>query len=411
LYLTNQEEKMAKGECGEAVMFSMKILVAVGEACGADRLVEVSRCHVMTSMAPDIQHARIDLLEKFASAGGKYIVPTTVDPASLDLEHWREFKTPSDYYRSAMKLLQLNRRLGAIPNYSCIPYEQGLAPSFGEMVSFTESSYVAFANSVIGARANREPQGIAVSAGITGKAPLYGLRLKENRHGDVHVKLKGLDSSSFDDSDYAVLGYHLGANLGHEIPVIDGIKPGMTIDQLKVLGASVACKGSVAMYHIVGISPEARSRQEAFGGEKPKDVLEVDANALKRTREEISTVSGGKIDAVLVGCPHYSVFQIGKLAHQLEGKKVSTNVKFFLYTCQEAKALGEQMGYIKTIEKAGAHVSVGTCMTLSPMKYWGFKTIMTDSPKCAYTCPVDIGANVIFGTIDQCVRAAVRGIA
>jgi hypothetical protein len=409
LYLTRQEEAMIKGEYGEASRLAMEILVKVGEACGAERMVEVARCHAMTAMAPDIHEARIDLLEKFASLGAHYSVPTTLDPASLDLERQREFRAPKSYCAKATKLLRLNDKLGAIPNYSCAPYQQGLAPSFGEFVSLTESSYIVFSNSVIGARANRETQGIVVPASITGRVPLYGLRIKENRLGGVLVKLNGLSHDSLDTSDYATIGYYIGAKLGHEIPVIDGFKRSLTTDQLKVLGASAACKGCVAMFHIVGITPEANTREEAFAGRKPRDTLEIDRDEIRRTRGEISTVSGGKIDAILVGCPHYSISEIKKLAVLLQRKRIDKRVKFFLYTSQEAKSLADRMGLTKAVESAGVYVSVGTCMTLSPMKYWGFETIMTDSPKTAYTSPVDMKVDVVFASIEECVKAAIRG--
>ena len=407
--LTGQEEAMARGERGEPARLAMQILVKIGEACGAARMVETKRCHAMTSMAPELHQARIDLLEKFVSLDGRYHVPTTLDPASLDLKRWREFKVPAGYAAKAKKLLELNDRLGAIPNYSCVPYQQGLGPRFGEVVSLTESSYVVYANSVLGARANREAQGIVISASITGRVPLYGLRLKENRIGSVLVKFAGIDPGPFKTIDYATIGYYLGARLGHEIPVIDGFKQSVTADQLKIMGASAACKGCVAMYHAVGVTPEATTREEAFAGEKPKETIEIDPNVLKQTREQISTSSGGKLDAVLVGCPHYSIHEIRRLSELLNGKKIHRKVKFFVYTNQETKLLADTMGATRTIESAGAFVSVGTCMTLSPVRYWGFDRIMTDSPKCAYTTPVDIGAEVVFGSIEQCVEAAVRG--
>jgi len=409
LELTRQEEAMARGERGESVRLAMEILVKIGEACAAERMVEVTRCHAMTSMAPEIHEARIDLLERFMSLGGCYRVPTTLDPASLDLKRWREFKVPVGYAARAKRLLQLNDKLGAIPNYSCVPYQQGLGPRFGEVISLTESSYVVYSNSVLGARANRETQGIVVPASITGRVPLYGLRLKENRVGGILVKLAGLDSRSLRTIDYATIGYYLGAKLGHEIPVIDGFPESVTVDQLKVMGASAACKGCVAMCHIVGVTPEAKTREEAFAGQRPKDTIEIGPDVVKRTREEISTSSGGKVDAVLVGCPHYSICEMERLSLLLNEKKIHKKVKFFVYTNRETKLLADRMGMTRAIEKAGARVSVGTCMTLSPVRYLGFDKIMTDSPKCAYTSPVDIGADVVFGSIEQCVEAAVKG--
>ena len=351
--LTGQEEAMARGERGEPTRLAMEILIKIGEACGAERMVDTTRCHAMTSMAPDLHEARIDLLEKFVSLGGRYHVPTTLDPASLDLKRWREFKVPAGYAAKAKRLLQLNDRLGAIPNYSCVPYQQGLGPRFGEMVSLTESSYVVYSNSILGARANRETQGIVIPASITGRVPLYGLRLKENRVGGILVKFAGLDPGLFKTVDYAAIGYYLGAKLGHEIPVIDGFRQCVTGDQLKVLGASAACKGCVAMYHVVGITPEARTREEAFAGQKPKETIEIDSDIIKRTREEISTSSGGKVDAILVGCPHYSIYEMGRLSLLLDGKKIHRKVKFFVYTNGETKLLADRMGVTRTLESAG----------------------------------------------------------
>jgi len=410
MYLSKEEEKMLNGEYGEAIRLSMEILVKFGDIVKAEKLVPLKSAHVHGPYS-SIRDSGVDFLEKFSNLGAKYTVLTTTNPLSADVEKWKRQKLNERWFNQVMRIIKANERMGCIPTWTCIPYQEGFHPLYGDYVAWVESSAQVTANSIYGARANRETLGIVVPAAIVGKVPKYGFRIYENRKGEILVKLK---IQRLHDVDYPLIGYYLGAQVGDKIPVINGIiENSITQDRLKNLGAAAAAKGAVALYHIVGKTPEAKNINEAFHGDKPKDKLEIDYNVLKETKEEMCTFSGGKIDLVVLGCPFYSIQQIKKVTCYLKGKKINKNVKLWIFTSSYIKKLGDILGYTKIIESSNAEIYTGTCLITSFMnslkELWGFNTIITDSGKLAYYAPTDCKVNVIYASTKECIEAALRG--
>ncbi|SMB92241.1 predicted aconitase subunit 1 [Thermanaeromonas toyohensis ToBE] len=408
MYLTDEEKAMLDGNEGEAVKLAMEILVTAGESLGAQRLIPVSSAHIVLAMYKSIYDAGVEVCEKFAALGGKFKIPTTLDPCGMDTENWEEFKTPHEYASKQIRVMKAYKEMGAIPVWTCTPYFTGNLPRFGEHVAWTESSAVAFINSVLGARSNRETAVLDICAGLTGRVPEHGLHLDENRKGEVLIHLQ-LGNRALASWEYPVLGYYLGKTLGSQIGVVEGMKGHPSNDDLKAMMAAAAASGSLALIHIVGITPEAPTTKIAFGGRPISSELEVTEDILAKTREEMCTKDTGNIDLVAVGCPHYSIGEIERVVRLLHGRRIHPNTEFWVYTNKNTAVMAERMGFRQALKESGVRLVLETCMLISPIETWGFKTIMTDSGKCAYYAPMQCKADVIFGSIEECVESAVSG--
>jgi len=168
--LTSIEKSYLDGDLGEAVRLSTEILFKLGEAFGAERFISIKSAHILGHYG-SLHHAGVDFLDKLAFEGGKCRVPTTVDPSSVDFRRCVRFKVPSEYIEQQRKLKQAVKKLGVMPSWTCTPYLSSNVPQFGENIAWAESSAVAYANSIIGARTNRTPFGIDICAAITGLVP------------------------------------------------------------------------------------------------------------------------------------------------------------------------------------------------------------------------------------------------
>lgn len=404
--LTKEEQQMLDGKKGKGCKLAMEILVDVGKAFGAERMVPVKSAHIVLSTYKSIFDAGVEALERFAKLKAKASVPTTTDPAGMDLERWKEFNVPQAYAKKQFRIGDASHALGFIPCWTCTPYLCGLLPQKGDHLAWTESSAVVFANSILGAKTNRETAVVDIAAAVAGRTPYHGLHITENRWGNILIDVK-MDKMSTED--YNILGYFMGKKAGTKIPVITGLAKNDRFEDYKGMGAAAAASGGVALYHIVGITPEAKTIEEAFGKNTPEARYAFSTKERNQTKAEMCTVKGGEINAVLVGCPHYTITEIKKVTDLLEGKKVKKGVEFWIYTYKNVELMAERLGYKRIIEKAGAKITSDTCMIVSPTELWHFKTIMTDSGKCAYYSPTQVQSQVIFGSIEECVKGAVKG--
>ena len=174
MHLTAEEQKMLDGAYGETVRRSMKVLVALGDIYGADHMIEIKNVHspgVSYRVAGD---AGLGYVED-ASRDAHFQVPLTLNTIGIDAEDWKKIGFPEDFSCKQLELSAAYEKMGAIPTNSCTPYLNGNLPMFGEHVAWGESSAVAFVNSVIGARTNREGGPTALAAAITGRVPVQYL--------------------------------------------------------------------------------------------------------------------------------------------------------------------------------------------------------------------------------------------
>ena len=260
--LTDTEKRMLEGEHGESPQTAMKMLIAVGEIYGAEKMIPVRSAHVAGLSLKTHGIAGMEWAEDIARKGGRIVVPTTMNVIGVDRS--RDLKLPKEWVANQLRIERAYENMGCYGTSTCVPYYLGFVPRCGESVAWAESSAVAFVNSVLGARDNREGGPSAIASGLTGVTPCYGLHLDANRLGDVHFRIR---AELEDISDYGALGAFVGRMIGTRIAVFSGIQH-PTMEDLVSLGAALASSGSAAMYHIVGVTPEAPTLKAAFGNRR-----------------------------------------------------------------------------------------------------------------------------------------------
>ena len=399
MQLTDIEKKILAGEEGEAKQIAMEILTNIGEAMEADSFVEVSSVQAMAHFG-SLHIAGRDWLEKLACMGGKCCVPTTQDPASIPFKHWQEMGYDSEYAENQYRLEAAIMKLGEMPKWSCTPYYQGSVPRAGQNIAWAESSAVSFANSVLGARTNRTPAGLAVCAALTGKMPRYGLYLPENRKATIKINVEAAGLTSL---DYNTIGIITGKIAGAKIPAIYGLPQSTTNDQLKYLGASAASSGQVALYHADGITPEALFT-DVFDGKAPEEEFVITRKDLDDEAERMSAPGEWQPQLAVVGCPHYSSDEVIRLAEILGDRKVSEGKAFWVFTTAETESLAERMGIKQKLEDAGVRIMAQTCLVISPL-VGGYKKLITDSGKFASYLPSEHNIDIRYAETEKCVEA------
>lgn len=399
MQLTDIEKKILAGEEGEAKQIAIEILTNIGEAMEADSFVQVSSVQAMAHFG-SLHIAGRDWLEKLACMGGKCCVPTTQDPASIPFKHWQEMGYDSEYAENQYRLEAAIMKLGEMPKWSCTPYYQGSVPRAGQNIAWAESSAVSFANSVLGARTNRTPAGLAVCAALTGKMPRYGLYLPENRKATIKINVEAAGLTSL---DYNTIGIITGKIAGTKIPAIYGLPQSTTNDQLKYLGASAASSGQVALYHADGITPEALFT-DVFDGKAPEEEFVITRRDLDEEAERMSAPGEWQPQLAVVGCPHYSSEEVIRLAEILGDRKVSEGKAFWVFTTAETESLAERMGIKQKLEAAGVRIMAQTCLVISPL-VGGYKKLITDSGKFASYLPSEHNIDIRYAETEKCVEA------
>jgi predicted aconitase len=393
--LTAEEQDMLNGKYGKAAKKSMEILTTLGDIFDAEYMVDVYGVQIAGVSYANLGEAGLEFLSEMAE-DGKVRVLTTLNPAGMDRENWKALGIDKEFAKNQNRAIDAFAKMGIITTCSCTPYLIGNAPHFGQHLSWAESSAVCYANSVIGARTNREGGPSALASALTGKTPNYGYHLNENRHGEVLINVKTPVKGT---DEFGVLGKIIGdklGELGKKIPYITGIDSA-TVEELKSFCASVATYGGVALFHMEGITPEYNTYP------KPSDLsIDIDQEVLEKTRSELIDEEI-EIDFVSIGCPHASIHEIAKIANLLKGKKV--NKEFWITTARPTKKIADQAGYSKIIENAGAKFAADTCCVVAPIK-GRFKGIMVDSAKACYYGRAKNQFKVKIATIEECIKEA-----
>ncbi len=408
LKLTSHDEALLAGKHGPAAQLAMSIVTRMAEVHGAPELLDITGAHIDSTIY--IGEAGLEFAERLAGLGAKVAVPTTLNVSGLDEHHWQEWAVPADWARKAHRQMMAYQSMGCIPTWTCAPYQVEARPSFGQQVAWGESNAIVFANSVLGARTERYPDLLDICCAITGRVPAVGLHLTENRVGEILLRLAGVPIAlQNDDSFYPVLGHFAGKIAQERIPVIDGLAVQPGEDQLKALGAAASSSGAVALFHLVGVTPEAPTLEAAFQRRRPVQAIDVTLEDLRQARRELTTASGEQLHMVVLGSPHFSLAEFKRLAPLLSGKRVHPDVKFLITSSRAMTLLARQYGYLQALEDFGGRVTVDTCILASPMLPPEVKLLITNSAKYAYYAPGLLGAQVTFGSLEDCVRSAVAG--
>lgn len=406
--LSTKDNEMLRGDHGPATKMAMSILVRMAEVAGAKELLSISGAHIDSTVY--IGDAGLEFAERLASLGAKVSVPTTLNVSGLDEHHWKEWAVPSDWARQAHRQMVAYQSMGTIPTWTCAPYQMETKPSFGQQIAWGESNAIVFANSVIGARTERYPDLFDICCAITGRAPAIGLHLTENRTGQILFRLVGVPASlQARDDFYPVLGNLIGKLSLDKIPVIEGMEVTPGEDQLKALGAGAASSGGVALFHMVGVTPEAPTLESAFQGRRPGQTMDVTMDVLRESRRELTHTDSGELHMVVLGSPHFSLAEFAQLAPLIRGKKKHPAVKFLVTSSRAMTQLAQKAGFLKDLEAFGAQLTVDTCILTSPMLPAEIKYLMTNSAKFAYYSPGLLGKQISFGSLEDCVRSAVAG--
>ena len=377
---------MLNGEAGEAARQSMEILAALGKIYGARDMVPITSAQVAGVSYKTIGDAGLEYLQDFAAAGARVRIPTFLNPAGMDREQWQALKVPAAFAKKQLKILSAFSKMGISPTCTCTPYLVGIRPKLGEHIAWSESSAISFANSVLGARTNREGGPSALAAAICGCTPNYGLHLDENRIANLLVKV---DTPLRGTSDFGAMGAYIGEAAKGKVPAFTGVK-NASEDRLKSLGASMAAWGSAAIYFMKGVTPE-------WNFAKGAEEITFGARELAAMREKMG--GEGKPDIIAIGCPHASLAEIEEVAARVKGKKLTT--KLWVCTARKTKEAADKAGFTRAIEEAGGNVVADTCMVVCPLEEMGIKHAACNSGKAAKYLTNMFKRKVVYGDVED----------
>ncbi len=393
---------MLNGNLGPGVRKAMEIVVALGRIFGARRLVKVESVQVAGVSYRNLGEAGLEFLNEWANQGARVRVPTTLNPAGIDLRAWREMGFSESFAHSQQAVVEAYRRFGIRPTCTCTPYLVGNAPGVGEHLAWAESSAVSYANSVLGARTNREGGPSALAAAITGRTAAYGLHLDENRRATLLVDVRCPVRAT---SDFGALGYLVGKAARNRVPYFVGLEVvghGQAVPLLKALGAAMAASGAVALYHVAGVTPEAD-----LPGILSPDHETLIVDDLRPAYDALNS-DAHQIDLVWFGCPHAGMAEMAEVARLLAGRQVKAAL--WITTARETRERAKAEGLVGAIEASGGRVVADMCAVVAPMQELPFRALATPSAKGAAYIPSHAGLPVRYGTVEQCVEAAVSGV-
>jgi predicted aconitase len=403
-YLDPFDQELLNGGFGPACAFAHGLVVRFAEAVQAARLIDAEAAHIDGCL----YHGQVslDFVEHIVRLGGRVRIPTTLNVGSMDLIHPELFRGDRNLARDGTRLMKAHEELGCMPTFTCAPYQTIFRPRTGAQVAWAESNAIVFANSVLGARTNRYGDFIDLCCALTGRVPAYGLHLTENRRATVVVIIEALPPEWLDAGLASVaVGYIVGKRCGDRIPALVGLPDDTSEDDLKALGAVAASSGAIALFHAVGHTPEAPTLEDALQGEDPAEIIRLGPEDLRETIDKLSTVpTGSPLSAVSLGTPHFSVAEFERLTALLDGPPFAVDV--YVNTGREVLVEIERRGWAERLREAGVTIVVDTCTYVTSIMRDITGAVMTNSGKWAYYAPGNLGIEVAFGSLADCVNSA-----
>ena len=410
--LTKTEQEMLSGEHGVGTQKCMKLLVTMGQVCGAKKMVPITSGHIAGNFTV-MGEEGIGWIEELVKEGAKIKVFTTKNPEMFDFEHADELAVPQKYRDIQFRMNKALKDLGVTLTYSCHHYLVGNTPRFGDHITWASSGSLVYANSVLGARSNRDACHVVIAAGVAGVIPEWGLHLTENRKGQVRVSTKNLNIAEYNLADYQALGWRVGKIVRDKIPVFVDLPKDISIQAIKAILYSVTVPGAMPLVHMVGITPEAPTL-EAACGDNPSalplvTVFEEDVN---KSFREIYSGKNEKVDLVIFGCPQCAIQEIGEIVEILDGKRVKPGTELWICTSNWMKDLAIRMGYYEKITAAGGKIVADVGAADGPyfyLKERGVKVIAINSARGSYYSRGLFGMDTWFGTTRECLETAIAG--
>jgi predicted aconitase len=401
--LSSEEQAMLDGSQGWAVRKAMEILAALGTIYGAERMLPITSVQIAGVSFDNLGEAGLSFLDEMAAGGGKTRVLATLNPAGMDLENWQSLGISPEFAANQARVLAAFTHMGVITTCSCTPYLSGNLPHYGEHIAWAESSAVCYANSVIGARTNREGGPSALAAALTGRTPAYGYHIAKQRLPAVTVTVEaseqttgGLEQTAWFGALGKIMGEKLSAYGLRPVPYIRGIA-NASLEALKSFCASLATYGGAALFHMEDVTPEAGRFSP------PKESISVTTRDVQAAAQSLMEAPAGDVDFFSLGCPHLSLIEVAHLAELLQGKKVRK--EFWVTTSRPIKHIADRMGYTQVIEASGAKFAVDTCCVVAPIR-GRFQIMATDSAKACYYASAKNRFRTVFAPFDEVVRMA-----
>jgi|SRR5919201_1756332 predicted aconitase len=400
--LEARDRAMLEGERGDGAALAMRLVVKMAEVARAPRLRDVVGAHIDSCL----YHGRagLDFAERLVAGGATVAVPSTLNVSSLDLLHPELVHLDEGTATDAKRLMDAYVAMGCRPTWTCAPYQLPDRPGFGEHVAWGESNAIVFANSVLGARTNRYGDFIDICAAVTGRVPDSGLHTDDGRRALLRLRIEASPSLLEDDLFYPVLGLVLGRRAAGRVVAVEGLDPGTAEGRLKAIGAAAASSGSVALFHAIGVTPEAPT-WDAVAAEGAEEGT-ITLAGLRAARDELGPVlSGAEIGAVSVGTPHASVAELGRIAELVRAERPRVP----LYVNTGRAQLAGARPVADDLADAGVTIVTDTCTYITPILPETTGPVMTDSGKWAWYAPSNLGVEVALGNLEDCVRSAAAG--
>ncbi|MEJ3645608.1 aconitase family protein [Pseudomonas bubulae] len=401
--LTAHDRALLDGSQGKAAQVAMQIVLRMAHIQGAKYLVDITQAHIDGCIYTG--PASLRFAQQLVAWGAKVRVPTTLNSISVDQRRWRELGIDPALGVPASALGDAYMAMGAQLSFTCAPYLLDSAPKAGEQIVWAESNAVVYANSVLGARTLKYPDYLDICIALTGRAPLIGCHLEDQRKARLHIEVPPL--SNLDDSFYPLLGYHIGALAGSRIPLVSGLQQQHpNLDDLKAFGAAFATTSAAALFHIAGVTPEALDPTRVIDG--PLPVFKLSLEELRLSWQELNSARDARVDVVSLGNPHFSLSEFARLASLCQGRHRHPDVVLAITCGRTVLEQARVAGHIAVIEAFGAVIISDTCWCMlgEPVIPPAARNLMTNSGKYAHYAPGLVGRKVHFASLAECVDAA-----
>ena len=408
--LTKEQNDALDGAHGPLRAGYLRRLIAWGEAFGAERLVRVENVMINGVSVPN--HTLGDLPDPFIAGYVDYVksclseqvcTPTCCQASCMDLQRPGEFDSDLRQLPAQQELLDIAGKSGITMTWTCAPYLVGNVPVKGQICAWTESHAVIYVNSILGARSTRNGNESSVAAAVTGWFPEFGVLITENRRArfEVHV-----ETELRSDTDWGCLGFFAGKKGGLRIPAFTGLRS-PRLESARQLAAALATSGGAPMFHIVGVTPEAPTREAAFQGREPEERLVFGADELAGVYRTLTTATGPEVDFVYFGCPHATLQEAVELAGRLRGRTVRPGVTLLISMGYAIEMQARRLGFVQVIEEAGGRVMGDSCPTnaLWPRP----RRMATPAVKTGFYAQNLLGCENVLAPSDECVRIATEG--
>ena len=406
--LTEGDRAMLDGQEGPARQIAMRIILAMAKLQGADRLIDLSQCHLDCCIYTG--PVSVAIAERMRDLGARVKVPTTLNAISIDRNQWRMLGIPEARAAEVERQTEAYLAMGAQPSFTCAPYLLDSAPGRGEHIGWAESNAVAFANSVLGAKTDKYPDYLDLCMALTGRAPLAGCHVDANRKARVHIHAS--PPQGVDDSLFPLLGYLAGALSPHEIPVLTGLEAtAPSRDDLKAFSAAFATTSAAPMFHIVGITPEAPDLASALGDNAIVDPVRIGASDLMVAWKKLNGTDVAPVACVAIGNPHSSFEELALIARLCAGRVKSDRTQAIITTSRAMLARAQAAGVAQALERFGFRLVTDTCwcMIEEPVIPRGPGGLLTNSGKYVHYGPGLTGQRVRISGLAACVEAAATG--